>query len=84
MTDQNMNPVENNAAKEIASATDSPDFSAMGTDFGNNATFGEADELAAMFAEDIKSLEVEASISEDLSGFAAGFPDWDLHPIKTK
>ncbi|MGN0804692.1 MAG: hypothetical protein ACI4MS_04845 [Candidatus Coproplasma sp.] len=24
----------------------------------------------------------EVSISEDLSGFAKGFPDWDIHPPK--
>ncbi len=43
---------------------------------------GAEDELASMFAEDIDKYDVETNISEDLAGFANGFPDWDLHPPK--
>lgn len=39
------------------------------------------DELA-QFAFDLEQMEEEVSISEDLTGFAKGFPDWDLHPPK--
>lgn len=39
------------------------------------------DELA-QFAIDLEQMEEEVSISEDLTGFAKGFPDWDLHPPK--
>ncbi len=34
------------------------------------------------FAMDEIMPQEEISISEDLSGFAKGFPDWDLHPPK--
>lgn len=34
------------------------------------------------FAVDDDLPDEEVSISEDLSGFAKGFPDWDIHPPK--
>lgn len=42
-----------------------------------------ADDLSEFEAE-IFEIEEEAEISEDLEGFAKGFPDWDLHPPKSK
>ena len=44
------------------------------------AEFG-ADDLSQFEAEMVE-IEEEAEISEDLEGFAKGFPDWDLHPPK--
>lgn len=41
------------------------------------------EELAQLFAEDVQSLTDDAALSEDLSGFANGFPNWDLHPIRS-
>ena len=48
--------------------------------------FGQNDEaeLAAIFAADIAAIEEEASLSQDLDGFAKGFPDWDVHPPKKR
>lgn len=42
----------------------------------------EFNELENLFAKDLELLENEVSISEDLTGFAKGFPNWDLHPPK--
>lgn len=44
------------------------------------AEFGEDD--LSEFATDMTAVEEEAAISEDLEGFASGFPDWDLLPPK--
>ena len=44
------------------------------------AEFGEDD--LSEFATDMVAVEEEAAISEDLEGFASGFPDWDLLPPK--
>ena len=44
---------------------------------------------ADLFGEDntaldemVAEIEEEANLSQDLEGFAKGFPDWDLHPPK--
>ena len=77
MSEENMNTVENVAATE---SSDLP----MGSVFGAELGFSEDEDLAKMFAADIAEIEEEATITEDLTGFAAGFPDWDLHPLKKK
>lgn len=48
---------------------------------------GETDELDELsdldqFDIDDAAMDSEIKISEDLSGFASGFPDWDIHPPK--
>ncbi len=47
----------------------------------NEFAFDEEAELEKLFAADVASIEEYAVISEDLEGFAKGFPDWDLHPM---
>lgn len=47
------------------------------------ALFGMGDdeaELEKMFAADVASIEEEAKMSNDLDGFAKGFPSWDVVP----
>lgn len=45
--------------------------------------FNELSELEEMFAKDLERLDSEeVSISEDLTGFANGFPNWDVCPPK--
>lgn len=39
-------------------------------------------DLEDMFGMDEATLNMDVSISEDMSGFANGFPDWDIHPPK--
>ena len=43
---------------------------------------GGDDDLGAMFGSDFEEIEAEAQLSQDLEGFANGFPSWDLHPPK--
>ena len=40
------------------------------------------DELAEFGLDFAQNEELE--LTEDLEGFAKGFPDWDLHPPKSK
>lgn len=66
---------EMKADAEIKEATDLVEESEdLGAEFG-------ADDLS-QFEADMFEIEEEAEISEDLEGFAKGFPDWDLHPPK--
>ncbi len=69
-----MSELDNNVIEEqnIIQATDS----------ASEVAVDDEAELASLFASDIAAIEEEAAISEDLEGFANGFPDWDLHPPK--
>ena len=67
-------PVENEEAL-IEEAT-----AEAGEEFDLEAEFGEDD--LSQFATDMSAVEEDAAISEDLDGFASGFPDWDLLPPK--
>ena len=73
MEDNNMAEFEKEMETEMAS------LEALGSDL-----FGADDEKEKleMYASDIAAIEEQASISQDLGGFAKGFPDWDIHPPK--
>ncbi len=74
-----MAEMENNIINEaVATADENVNVIEATDDLG--AMFNEEDELASLFASDIEAIEEDAAISEDLEGFAKGFPDWDLHP----
>lgn len=46
--------------------------------------FGFDDELSKEFETEVKKMKEQATLSEDLSGYAKGFPDWDLLPPDEK
>ena len=45
-------------------------------------TFGEFEELEAMFGQDTSDLAKmeKVMLTQNLDGFASCFPEWDLHP----
>ena len=65
---------EAKADEQIEQATALVEDESLGDEFG-------LDDLSE-FEIDATEIEEEAEISEDLEGFAKGFPDWDLHPPK--
>ncbi len=78
-----MSEFENNVGLDEATETAESNINIMeATDLAADLGMSEEDELASLFASDIASIEEEAAISEDLEGFAKGFPEWDLHPPK--
>jgi len=52
------------------------------TENDDDGELDELDELESAFDVDEAMMDSEIKISEDLSGFANGFPDWDIHPPK--
>ena len=55
------------------------DVNALGAELFN--VFGDDEaELEKLFASDLATIEYDATISQDLDGFAKGFPNWDVHP----
>lgn len=75
-----MEDMENNNVTEIESMSENEIIKAS-TDAVDEVPDFEA-EMAKLFASDLESIEEESAVSKDLEGFAKGFPDWDLHPMK--
>ncbi len=46
--------------------------------------FGLDDELSSSFEQEIEKMKEDSALSEDLSAYAKGFPDWDLLPPEEK
>lgn len=69
--------VAEEAAPAAAPADDGFDLD-LGGDFDLDAEFKES------LANEIKQMEDESNLSEDLSAYASGFPAWDLLPPKEK
>lgn len=42
------------------------------------------DDLSDFFQDELEKIEKETALSEDLEGYAKGFPDWDLVPPNDK
>lgn len=49
-----------------------------------DSEFGLDDELSSDFEQEIEKMKEDSALSEDLSAYAKGFPDWDLLPPEEK